>query len=154
MTPANLLDPPSLHGQQGSGMGVHVCKSVCIEVKIIGRRVSDHRNLVLRFALLTQHNQQPPVHLFSPLYTRTYIHEPPFLNADGQLLFTIKFTQPRITHQLLWTKLPICCGSHMCLQPRLSPPSPRSSGKCDTPTAAWRAVSNQGCSSIANFCVA
>ena len=51
---------------------------ISAEVKISGRRVADHRNLVLRFALLTQHNQQPPVDLFSPLYTRTSIHDPPF----------------------------------------------------------------------------
>ena len=59
-------------------------KSVCIEVKISGRKVADHRNLVLRFALLTQHNQQPPVHLFSPLYTRTYMHEPPFPHSERE----------------------------------------------------------------------
>ena len=41
---------------QSAGMGDHVCKSVCIEEKITGRKVADHRNLVLRFALMTQHN--------------------------------------------------------------------------------------------------
>ena len=39
---------------------------------------------MLRFALLTQHNQQPPVHLFSPLYTRAYIHEPPFRHSGQE----------------------------------------------------------------------
>ena len=76
---------PEAEAGQSAGMGVHVCKSVCIEVKISGRKVADHRNLVLRFTLMTQHNQQPPVHLFSPLYTRTYIHEPPFRHSDGHL---------------------------------------------------------------------
>ena len=41
---------------QSAGMGDHVCKFVCIEKKITGRKVADHRNLVLRFALMTQHN--------------------------------------------------------------------------------------------------
>ena len=43
---------------QSVGMGVRVCKSVCIEMKISGRGyLADHRNFVLRFTLMTQHNQ-------------------------------------------------------------------------------------------------
>ena len=50
-------------------------------VKITEQKVVDPRNLVLRFTLLMQHNQQPPVLLFSPPYTWTYIQEGGFLHS-------------------------------------------------------------------------
>ena len=45
---------------------------------------------MLRQMSETQHQipviSNPPVHLFSPLYTRTYIHEPPFRHSAVGLL--------------------------------------------------------------------
>ena len=86
-------------------MGVRVCKPVCIEEKISGREVADYVASKERNATPNSCDQQPLVHLFSPLYTRTYIHEPPFrhsapgleealvvnntdmLNVDGSQIF-------------------------------------------------------------------
>ena len=45
---------------------------------------------MLRFVPLTQHNQQPSVLLFSPLYTRTYIHEGGFRHSDSDGTETVR----------------------------------------------------------------
>ena len=66
---------------QSVGMGVRVCKPVCIEEKISGQEVADYVASKERNATPNSCDQQPPVHLFSPLYTRTYIHEPPFRHS-------------------------------------------------------------------------
>ena len=63
---------------QRSGMGVHVCKSVCIEEKISGQEVADYVASKEQNATPNSCDQQPSIHLFSPLYTRTYIHRPRF----------------------------------------------------------------------------
>ena len=62
-------------------MGVGVCKSVCIEEKISGREVADYVTSKERNATPKSCDQQPSVHLFSPLYTQTYIHETPFRHS-------------------------------------------------------------------------
>ena len=69
---------------QSAGMGVHVCKSVCIEEKISGREVADYVASKERNATPNSCDQQPSVHLFSPQYTRTYIHEPPFPHSGEE----------------------------------------------------------------------
>ena len=59
-------------------MGVRVCKSMCIEEKIMGREVADYVASKERNATPNSCDQQPSVLLFSSLYTQTYIHDPPF----------------------------------------------------------------------------
>ena len=83
-----------IHEEAGSsqsvGMGVRVCKSVCIEEKISGREVADYVASKEQNATPNSCDRQPPVHLFSPLYTRTYIHEPPFRHSGSS------FTSPAL----------------------------------------------------------
>ena len=67
---------------QSVGRGVRVCKSVCIEEKITERKVADYVASEEQNATPNSCDQQPSVLLFSPLYTRTYIHEPPFRHSD------------------------------------------------------------------------
>ena len=62
---------------QRSGMGVHVCKSVCIEEKISGREVADYVASKERNTTPNSCDQQPPRPLiFTSIHTDLHIQTP------------------------------------------------------------------------------
>ena len=90
---------------QSVGTPLRVCKSVCIEEKITERKVADYVASKERNATPNSCDQQPSVLLFSPLYTRTYIHEGGFRHSGMNGINTIN-------PPFLATMLP-CCSKNV-----------------------------------------